>query len=326
MHDEVVKLVAGLRDAQPILHHYRMSNFSEKVRLILDFKGLQWLSVEIPSTAPKPDYEPLTAGYRRTPALQIGADVFCDTRLIADVLEAIAPVPTLFPGDIDRHRALADALRPWAESALLWPIALDATGHHAERLGLTFHHDRARLHRRSPPSIAQVQAAGERARARWKPQLRWVNGLLADGRRFLEGDAAGLVDFTVYPSLWFMEAVEGPHTRFDQHPETVAWMRRIAGLRRPAPDALSPVDALARAQSCPPIAIEPCPPPPRTDASEYRLALGEAVWVAPHDEDAPARGTLVRWSEGLITIRTDSPRVGAVHVHFPTWGYRIRAL
>ena len=63
-----------------ILHHYDVSNFSEKVRLILGLKELSWDSVQIPATAPKPDYTPLTGGYRRTPALQIGADVYCDTR------------------------------------------------------------------------------------------------------------------------------------------------------------------------------------------------------------------------------------------------------
>ena len=70
-----------------ILHHYDFSNFSEKIRLIFGLKKLAWRSVEIPSHLPKPDYTPLTGGYRRTPALQIGADIYCDTHLIAKVLE-----------------------------------------------------------------------------------------------------------------------------------------------------------------------------------------------------------------------------------------------
>ena len=59
-----------------ILHHYERSNFSEKARLLLAVKGLSWRSVEVPSTAPKPDFTPLTGGHRRTPALQIGADIY----------------------------------------------------------------------------------------------------------------------------------------------------------------------------------------------------------------------------------------------------------
>ncbi|MBP7668694.1 MAG: glutathione S-transferase N-terminal domain-containing protein, partial [Burkholderiaceae bacterium] len=56
-----------------ILHHYTMSPFAEKVRLILGHKGLAWRSVHIPPVMPKPDVTALTGGYRKTPVLQIGA-------------------------------------------------------------------------------------------------------------------------------------------------------------------------------------------------------------------------------------------------------------
>src|SRR5260370_35039016 len=62
-----------------ILHHYDFSSFSEKVRLVLGMKGIEWRSAWIPSTLPKPDYMPLTGVYRRAPALQIGADIDADS-------------------------------------------------------------------------------------------------------------------------------------------------------------------------------------------------------------------------------------------------------
>ena len=40
---------------------------------------------------PKPDLMPLTGGYRKTPVLQIGADIYCDTQLIMLELERRAP-------------------------------------------------------------------------------------------------------------------------------------------------------------------------------------------------------------------------------------------
>ena len=58
-----------------ILHHYPVSPFAEKVRAMLGFKKLAWKSVRIPMVMPKPDVIALTGGYRRTPILQIGADV-----------------------------------------------------------------------------------------------------------------------------------------------------------------------------------------------------------------------------------------------------------
>ena len=62
-----------------ILHHFDTSPFAEKIRLALGIKGLSWRSVQIPMVMPKPNLTALTGGYRKTPVMQIGADVFCDT-------------------------------------------------------------------------------------------------------------------------------------------------------------------------------------------------------------------------------------------------------
>jgi glutathione S-transferase len=88
-----------------ILHHYPMSPFAEKVRLMLGYKQLPWRSVTIPPVMPKPDVVALTGGYRKTPILQVGADVYCDTALIARVLEAWQPQPTLYPAERAAGRA-----------------------------------------------------------------------------------------------------------------------------------------------------------------------------------------------------------------------------
>ncbi len=65
-----------------ILHHYPQSPVSEKVRIAFGMKDLAWHSVEIPRLPPKPDLMPLTGGYRMTPVMQVGADVFCDSLCI----------------------------------------------------------------------------------------------------------------------------------------------------------------------------------------------------------------------------------------------------
>jgi hypothetical protein len=65
--------------ADIILHHYDTSPYSEKVRLGFGLKGLAWASVELPQIMPKPNLTALTGGYRKTPVLQIGADIYCDS-------------------------------------------------------------------------------------------------------------------------------------------------------------------------------------------------------------------------------------------------------
>ncbi|MBL8511715.1 MAG: glutathione S-transferase N-terminal domain-containing protein, partial [Betaproteobacteria bacterium] len=100
-----------------ILHHYPASPFSEKVRLIMGYKKLAWQSVIIPNIMPKPDLQALTGGYRRTPVLQVGADIYCDTSLIVEVLEAHQPAPSLYPSPIE---GLVRTLAQWADFQLFW--------------------------------------------------------------------------------------------------------------------------------------------------------------------------------------------------------------
>ena len=58
-----------------ILHHFEQSPFSEKIRIVFGLKNVDWTSVLISRIMPRPDLMPLTGGYRRTPVMQIGADI-----------------------------------------------------------------------------------------------------------------------------------------------------------------------------------------------------------------------------------------------------------
>ena len=100
-----------------ILHHYPNSPFSEKVRLILGAKQLAWKSVLVPAILPKPDVVALTGGYRKTPFLQVGADIYCDTALIADVLEHVQPEPALYPLAL---KGVSRVFAQWADTTLFW--------------------------------------------------------------------------------------------------------------------------------------------------------------------------------------------------------------
>ena len=104
--------------AELILHHYPTSPFSEKVRLVLGAKELTWRSVRIPVIMPKPDVLALTGGYRRTPLLQIGADIYCDTALICRVLDRAATRAAAVPGR--RPPAPRRCWPQWADSTLFW--------------------------------------------------------------------------------------------------------------------------------------------------------------------------------------------------------------
>src|SRR5262249_12562898 len=119
-----LSLGASSREGVPsmtdiILHHYDTSPYAEKVRIGLGLKGLAWASVELPQIMPKPKLTALTGGYRKTPVLQIGADIYCDSQLIMRELERRYPTPSFYPAG----RGPADALAWWAEKTTFTPAA-----------------------------------------------------------------------------------------------------------------------------------------------------------------------------------------------------------
>ncbi|MEX2482566.1 MAG: glutathione S-transferase family protein [Gammaproteobacteria bacterium] len=303
-----------------ILHHYDFSNYSEKVRLVLGLKDCAWQSVTIPAWAPKPDYTPLTAGYRRTPALQIGADVYCDTRLIVDVLESLEPAPLLYPGPMPaRTRALAEALVHWAETSLFRPLALYITGRHAQRFPAAFHADRASLHGKPSPTLAQVQASASKYLPQVLPQLAMVEDLFAPGQPYVLGDAMSLADFALYGAPWFMVTIGGESALPPGLPRLQAWMSRIAALGHGRPRALSAAAALDIARDA-----EPNPIAAEHATIPEGIAPGAMVVVEPLDQNSPATGRLLAATKTRITLATADERCGAVHVHFPRLGYRLR--
>jgi glutathione S-transferase len=307
--------------AQPILHHYPASPYAEKIRLMLGFKKLRWRSVLIPVMLPKPDVVALTGGYRRTPILQLGADVYCDTALIARVLERIAPKPTLFPyGDTLAVQALAH----FAEAALFniaVPIAFqpegmkvffpDATPEMLER----FRADRAAMRkggtvRRGP--LAECKALY----AQFAPR---IEAQFADGRLFLLGNAPCAADFAVYHPLWPVGRVPDLAALLAPFPNTLRWMERMKGIGHGAWDEISSAEALRIAG-----ASKPAPVKEAAALETEGIALGETVQVMPVDYALdPVKGELVSASAEEIVLRRTDARAGTVQVHFPRLGYAL---
>src|SRR6476659_2891325 len=101
-----------------ILHHYPNSPFSEKVRVAFGIKQAAWKSVDIPNVMPKPDLRPLTGGYRQTPVMQIGADIYCDTQLIMLELDRRLPSPAFLPKGREGE---ARAITMWIDRNIFSP-------------------------------------------------------------------------------------------------------------------------------------------------------------------------------------------------------------
>jgi glutathione S-transferase len=301
-----------------ILHHYDFSNFAEKVRLALGFKGLAWQSVIIPPIAPKPDLVPLTGGYRRTPVLQAGADLYCDTRLILREIERRAPAPTLFT---PAQSAMADAIAYWAENRLMRPITLYVSGMNLEHLPAGLQADRSVMRGLPPPDEATMRRAARRNAPLVRAQLPAIESMLSDGRKWIAGAAPCVADLAVYHPLWFFTArTERLAHELSPYPFIAAWMARVRAFGHGTPTPMAPERALEIARNAVPLAPQPSTPWPEDPP------LGADVRIRADDYGRDVvRGELIHAGIDEIAVRRDDPTVGTVVVHFPRLGYDLRA-
>ena len=309
-------------DSSLILHHYDFSSFSEKVRLVLGIKNLSWRSVEIPSTLPKPDYLPLTGRYRRAPSLQIGADIYCDSKRIIEELERRFPEPSIYPGpDRLAQRAFTAALERWTDSILLRTTINYISSAYPEGARFTreFLSDRAELLGKAQSGLGHTEANATKNLVQLRPQLRWIGDVLDDGRHYIHGDTMSLADCVIYHAIWIMDQLAYRRVALISDPVR-RWMDRIAARGHGKYELLTALEALDIAASGTPL------PPAVSEILEGDPAVGEMVTVTPIDTGRlnSTVGKLTSIDALRVTVAHRNDRVGEVAVHFPRLGYRVR--
>ena len=303
-----------------ILHHYPTSPFAEKIRLIFGYKQLAWKSVFIPMIMPKPDLTALTGGYRKTPVLQVGADIYCDTALICDVLEHIGPKPTIYP---DAVKGAARIVAQWADSALFTAamaynfqpagVAQMFAGAPAESVQ-AFVADRGAM-RGGAARMSSADAA-----ATYKSYLRRLANML-HGQDFLFGVQPCVADFAAYHPLWFtQERTPALAGILDATPEVKSWMARMQAIGHGTPGKCSAEQALQVAQTSTPATLQG-----EVFQDEHGIALGSAVVIAADNFGLePTEGELVAATRTRYTLKRSDERAGTVHVHFPRVGFTLK--
>lgn len=306
-----------------ILHHYPTSPFAEKARLLLGFKDLAWRSVQIPPVMPKPDLTALTGGYRKTPVLQIGADIYCDTALIARRLEAHQPQPALLPSSL--AFAIA-AFAQWADSVVF---------QHA--VSLVFQPESIAVRfAKAPPEFVQAFVAdraklfaggqasrlpAEQAKHQWPGIMARLQAQLgAGGGDFLFGEPS-LADIAMAHPLWFLRATPVTSPLVDGYPAVAAWLDRVLARGHGKAEPLTSEAAITVARE----AI-PAPLPDEAFRDPNGFVSGQAVAIAAIDYGVDAvEGELLFAGLEALILRREDPRAGVVHVHFPRLGFRIEA-
>jgi glutathione S-transferase len=292
-----------------------MSPFSEKLRLMLGYTGLPWKSLTSPEMPPRPNLDPLTGGYRRIPVAQLGADLFCDTRLISEELAALAGKPELAPHSVD---AEASTYLAGLEEKVFWAcvlsIPMSVTLRQLVRnIGvwktLRFFTDRAgigKAARMNAPS--PKQASGQ-----FREHLDELERRLSAD--FLSGASPGILDFAAYHTLWFKRVV-GELPLPEGLPRVDAWYQRMTAFGHGERHDISQLQAFSEAAEN----------TPRTIAAEdtKHPDIGKRVSIGPTDYALDAvRGTLVGVSETRYVLSRETEGFGTLHVHFPRVGFEI---
>jgi glutathione S-transferase len=303
-----------------ILHHYASSPFSEKVRLVLGLKGLSWRSVNVPVMMPKPDVVALTGGYRRTPFMQIGADVYCDSALMCRVIDRLAPQPLLYPAGCS---GAAPMIAQWADSALFWvavPLTIRLGGPSGIFPQVSDDFLKAFAADRAAMSAGLRRPGPHDARAALLNHLGWIEQQLGDGRAYVLGSEPCIADMSIAQSIWFMHLV--PRVAAEllaPYPGLRAWYARVAAFGHGRSSELSSSAALALSAAA------------TTHAAcsvDVSLGFEEGAEVSVNALDYgadPVAGTLVGLSLDEVVLERRDPRAGRVHVHFPRIGYQIKS-
>ncbi len=295
-----------------ILHHYDISPFSEKVRVVLGIKGLEWHAVDQPVIMPKPELTCLTGGYRKIPVMQIGADIYCDSQVIISELERRFPDSAM-----PDTAGLGYALGFWTDREVFQAAVAVIFGGIGDHVDEAFKKDREALSGR-PFDTEQMKQAVPVMTEQLRAHMGFLEGQLADGRKFLGGDKPGLADANAYYNIWFVRTVNpAGATVFDGFEKLNAWEGRVKAIGHGTRHAMSREDAIAIAKDAASIQEE------QADAHEPNgLKPGRKVAVMADDYGRdPITGTLVASDANRIALRREDPQVGEVVVHFPRAGF-----
>jgi glutathione S-transferase len=303
----------GADMSEIILHHYPTSPYAEKVRLAFGLKGISWRSVHIPMIMPKPELMPLTGGYRRTPVMQIGADIYCDTLCILREVERRFPAPSLYPNG---EAGLAHAVTWWAEKSLFDTAVGVAFGEMGDKLPEGFLKDRGEMSGREL-SAERIRAARPVLVDQLRAQFTSLDDMLKQNP-FLLTKQPSLADFAAYHPLWFIAKNCAKETSpLNEYPRIVEWMARMTALGHGKATPMKAAEALEVAKAAKPslaASIDPNDPGGRKPGQRVKVTPSEFGRV-------PVVGEIVSSSADEIIIRRMDELVGEVLVHFSRAGF-----
>ncbi|MDA8962000.1 glutathione S-transferase family protein [Congregibacter sp.] len=305
-------------DDSMILHHYESSPYAQKIRLMFGYTNSSWCSLISPAWPPRPNVDPLSGGYRRIPIAQLGADIFCDTALIAQEIATTNQNPALDPYGTSGP-ALELMRRAESEgffAAITSVPTLSLLGTLLRGFGplgaYRFIKDRSGFLK---GGTSKPKAAAD-SREVMRALFETLEGMLAT-QPWIGGEAPSIADFAVYHPIWLHLSCNGNLPPAAS--KTRDWYERLSQFGHGDRREITQDEAFERARSANPR------PLPASEALDD-LTLGQLVEIHPEDYGVvPVSGTLAAVTEERVILARKTDMFGELHVHFPRSGYALKA-
>lgn len=300
----------------PILHHYPQSPVSEKVRVIFGIKEIAWNSVIIPRVPPKPKLMPLTGGFRLTPVLQVGADIYCDSARIALELEKRFPTPSLFA---EEPQGAALGFSKWTDGAFFRTIIATVFADELVRMPEEFARDRIALYFNGEATVEGLKAELPNNIAQLRAQFGWLDESLSRTPYF-SGRAPGYRDAAVHYLVWFLRGRYADGAEFlSRFTALSEWAAKMEVLGHGTVSELTEDNALEIARSNEPAKADGVD---LDDPSGFKP--GAHVAIRPDNDANETTGELMTLNRETVSVLRHHEDLGRVAVHFPRVGYIIR--
>jgi glutathione S-transferase len=304
-------------------HWYPQSPFAQKIVAILNYKKLDYKLVQISMMEPRPLRRPLDANYPKTPILQIGNQVFCDTKAIIAELESRYPEPSLYPPlkhSGQSSKTLAFGMTNLLDTSI---FAAVPTQFNLDVIPLALLEDRAKMKGNGKFDVAKTKALQPYLKLELQAQLDRLTAGLVRGQWILDTETPSDSDFSLFMITFFLNMVINDAWTKEHYPLLVEHFERMVVLTLPdradTMPQISAEDALqiAKVQQAPHSVSTSLSP-----SAQGIARIGQKVSVTPLDMGkTPAVGELAALTSDRVVLRINDDRTGDVYVHFPLTAY-----
>jgi glutathione S-transferase len=282
---------------------------------------------------PRPDLAAIDVQYRRIPIMAIGKDIYIDSRLIVDKLQALYPDKSsaTVTAEQSGYRKLFEH---YSDSALFNNAVklMPYWSSNSMVQNKAFLDDRQKLMGGRRMTAERMQAGRPEGLQNMRQAFELMeNTFLADGRQWILGTGKPTVaDIdAVWPFEWLVvdRGMKGalPEDQFGDKnfPKTYSWIQRFMGEVKAAKERASQpkrldgitmsTQVLNSTSSTESLSFD--------NNESLDVKAGDEVEVYPSDygQAHKDRGTLIGLTTSEVVIRNSK----GLHLHFPRWNFRI---